>query len=313
MGTITLRQIRYFQALARHRHFGKAASACAVTQPALSMQIRDLEGFFGSPLVERLHDGVRLTALGAEVARRGDDILVAVADLESCARQEPFAAPFRLGIIPSIAPYLLPRLLPALGAGHPGLDLVLRETITETLVEELASGGLEAVIASMPLDHPELDEIQVFEDPFLLAVPAGHPLARRKAATEAMLESDDLLLLEDGHCFRDQALAVCRRIPVGRLRSFGATSLSTLHQLVANGQGITLLPRLFVEAELRGDPRVALLRFAPPAPFRTIGVAWRRASSVGREVEALAAAMRADRAALPPPEAADISPAEALP
>lgn len=307
MATITLRQIRYFQALARHRHFGKAASASAVTQPALSMQIRDLEAFFGSPLVERLHDGIRLTALGAEVARRGDDILVAVADLESCARQEPFAAPFRLGIIPSIAPYLLPRLLPALGAVHPGLELVLRETVTAALVDELASGGLEAVIASTPLDHPEFDEIAVFDDPFLLAVPVGHALARHQRATEAMLESADLLLLEDGHCFRDQALAVCRRIPVGRLRSFGATSLSTLHQLVANGQGITLLPRLFVEAELRGDPRVALLPFAPPAPFRTIGIAWRRASSVGREVEALAAAMRADAAALPLKEAADIS------
>jgi LysR family hydrogen peroxide-inducible transcriptional activator len=294
MATITLRQIRYFQALARHHHFGKAANFCAVTQPALSMQIRELENFFGAPLVERLHDGVRLTALGREVARRGDDILVAVADLESCARgtRAPFATSFRLGVIPSIAPYLLPQLLPEIRREHPDLDLVLRETITETLTEELAAGELEAIIASLPLEHPEFDEIAVFEDPFLLAVPADHPLAGKNIATEDMLETEDLLLLEDGHCFRDQALAMCRRIPVGRLRSFGATSLATLLQLVANGQGITLLPQLFVETEMRGDPRVALLPFADPKPRRSVGVAWRRSSSLEREIEALVIAIR---------------------
>lgn len=300
MTTITLRQIRYFQALVRHGHFGKAASACAVTQPALSMQIRDLESFFGGSLVERLHDGVRLTALGREVAQRSDEILVAVANLESCARRTraPFTASFRLGVIPSIAPYLLPQLLPEMRRQYPDLDLVLRETITETLTEELAIGDLEAVVASLPLEHPEFEELPVFEDPFLLAVPANHPLAAKNVATEDMLETDELLLLEDGHCFRDQALAMCRNIPVGRLRSFGATSLATLLQLVANGQGITLLPQLFVESELRGDPRIALLPFADPVPRRSVGIAWRRSSSLEREIEALAGLMRGRN---PPP------------
>lgn len=183
---------------------------------------------------------------------------------------------------------------------YPDLDLVLRETITDTLTEELAAGDLEAIVASLPLAHPEFDEIAVFEDPFWLAVPAGHPLAKRNFATEAMLETEELLLLEDGHCFRDQALAMCRRIPVGRLRSFGATSLATLLQLVANGQGVTLLPQLFVETELRGDPRITLLPFADPAPRRSVGIAWRRSSSLEREIEALTGLLRGRNArALP--------------
>jgi LysR family transcriptional regulator, hydrogen peroxide-inducible genes activator len=291
---ISLRSLRYFQTAARMGHFGRAADACAVTQPALSMQIRELETHLGAKLFERLRDGARLTEAGREALRHADRILGSVADLEAQARraQGPLAGPFRLGVIPSVAPYLLPRLLPAVMERVPNARLTLRETLTATLIEELQAGDLDAVIASLPLDHPDLAERPLFDDPFVLAVSAAGALGGAETASEEMLSSPDLLLLEDGHCFRDQALEVCRTLDAGRLRSYGATSLSTLVQLVANGQGMTLLPQLFVTAEARADPRVRLLRFPDPEPARTIGLAWRRSSSIEADVDEIEAAVR---------------------
>lgn len=290
---ITLRNLRYFQALARHGHFGKAASACAVTQPALSMQIRELEEHLGASLVERSRAGVRLTDLGRDVLRQADRILNGVADLETQARRARplLSGPFRLGVIPSIAPYLLPRLLPAVLARAPEAKLALRETRTAHLVDEMVAGELDAIIVSLHLDRPELAERPLFRDPFLLAVPGSSVLAQSERASEDMLHSPDLLLLEDGHCFRDQALTVCGTLNASRLNSYGATSLSTLLQLVANGQGITLLPQLFVSTEVRPDPRVTLLRFPDPAPERVIGLAWRRSSGIERDIDEIAAAV----------------------
>ncbi|GGE47393.1 LysR family transcriptional regulator [Agaricicola taiwanensis] len=291
---LTLRNLRYFQALARHEHFGRAAEACSITQPALSMQIRELEAHLGEKLVERSREGVRLTETGRETLKHAERILSAVADLESQARRSrpPLSGPFRLGVIPSVAPYLLPRLLPAVRRRVPDARLSLRETRTAQLVEELMAGQLDAVILSLPLHQPELTQQPLFDDPFLLAVGADSQFAENACANEAMLGSDDLLLLEDGHCFRDQALEVCRTLDAGQLRSYGATSLSTLIQLVANGQGITLVPQLFVSSEAQADPRVKMLHFPAPAPQRTIGLAWRRAANMQRDIREIAEAVR---------------------
>jgi LysR family hydrogen peroxide-inducible transcriptional activator len=296
---LTLRALRYFQMLAKLGHFGRAAEACAVTQPALSMQIRELETYLGTKLVERNRDGLRLTEAGRDVLRHADRILSAVADLEGEARRgrEPLSGPFRLGVIPSVAPYLLPRLLPAIMQHVPQARLTLRETMTAQLVDELLAGSLDAVIASLPLEHPEFAELPLFNDPFILAVAKTSPFAQADGADSGMLNSPDLLLLEDGHCFRDQALAVCRTLDTGRLRSYGATSLSTLVQLVANGQGITLLPQLFVSTEAKADSRVKLLRFSEPQPERTIGLAWRRTSAIKSDIDQIARGVEAALAA----------------
>ncbi len=277
---ITLRQLRYFHALAASGHFGRAAAASGISQPALSMQLRELETTLGGPLVERGPDGASLTGLGRDVEGRVTHILSAVRDLEEVARAQSgrLAGPLRLGVIPSVAPFLLPRLLARAARAYPALQLVVRETITAHLIEELADGSLDAIVASLPLDAGDFEEAPAFDDTFLLAAPAGSPHARRSPALAEAIAADELLLLEDGHCLRDQALAVCHRIDPRRLRSFGATSIATVVQLVAAGQGITLLPQMAVDAGMSADPRLAVVRFAPPEPHRTIGLAWRRVS-----------------------------------
>ena len=280
MDMITLRQLRYFHALAASGHFGRAAEASGISQPALSMQVRELEASLGGALVARGPDGAGLTELGKDVERRVTAILAAVRDLEDLAHahEERIAGPLRLGVIPSMAPFLLPRLLARAAAAYPALQLVVRETITAHLVEELADGSLDAIVASLPLETGDFEEVAAFDDAFLLAAPAGSPHARRSPALAEAIAAEELLLLEDGHCLRDQALAVCHRIDPRRLRSFGATSIATVLQLVAAGQGITLLPEMAMDAGISADPRLALVRFAAPEPYRTVGLAWRRAS-----------------------------------
>jgi LysR family transcriptional regulator, hydrogen peroxide-inducible genes activator len=288
---ISLKQLRYFDLLVATGHFGKAADRAGITQPALSMQVRELEKTLGDALIERGPAGSRLTRFGEEVAARATRILAGVRDLEelALARGELLSGPLRLGIIPSVAPFLLPSLLELAASRYPDLQLSVRETITETLVEELVAGDLDAVVASLPLDHDELKEAAVFEDRFLLASPAGSPHAARRPALADLIEADELLLLEDGHCLRDQALAVCHAIDPARLRSFGATSFSTLLQLVAAGRGVTLLPEMAVNAGIVVDPRLRVNRFAKPEPSRTIGLAWRGSSPRERDFQALAA------------------------
>ncbi|WP_421723333.1 hydrogen peroxide-inducible genes activator [Bauldia sp.] len=287
---ISLKQLRYFDLLAATGHFGRAADRAGVSQPALSMQVRELERALDGRLVEREPGGARLTPLGEEVARRTASILSEVRDLESLAdiRGGLLSGPIRLGIIPSVAPFLLPPLLKLIESEHPDLELTIRETVTEALVEELASGRLDVVIASLPLERDDLEEAEAFEDRFLLAASEGTPHAARTPALADLIEADELLLLEDGHCFRDQALSVCHAIDPARLRSFGATSFSTLLQLVAAGHGVTLLPEMAVAAGIVADPRLRLNRFARPEPSRTIGVAWRRRSPRADDYRALA-------------------------
>jgi LysR family hydrogen peroxide-inducible transcriptional activator len=274
---ITLKQLRYLSALVQHGHFGKAAKACAVTQPALSMQIQELEAELGVPLVERRPGEVSLTDVGLEVAQRAERVLAATRDLADFARHRGrlLTGRLQLGVIPSIAPYVLPKILPALQQRYSDLRVELRETQTHVLVDELHRGALDAVMLALPADDAEIESVPLFEDPFLLAVPStdNRPEGARVSAED--IDMQRLILLEEGHCLRDQALALCSS--VRRDVSLGATSLATVMQMVANGYGVTLLPHIAVDVELR-DERVKLLRFAEPAPGRTVGLAWRRTS-----------------------------------
>jgi LysR family transcriptional regulator, hydrogen peroxide-inducible genes activator len=288
---ISLRQLRYFASLARHRHFGRAADDCAVTQPALSMQIRDLEREIGADLVERRPGEVVLTATGIEVAQRAERILAAARDLVDFARhRQILSGPLKLGIIPTLAPYLLPRLLPRLQQAYPSLRLDVRETQTAALVGELVAGDLDCVLIALPVEHADVDTIALFEDRFLLAAPVDEPMPRRA------LKADDvdrgrLILLEEGHCLRDQALAFCATNRRDSAAALGSTSLATVMQMVANGYGVTLVPEIAAEVEVR-DQRVALKRFVAPEPGRTIGLAWRKTSPRRRDYDAFGKAVK---------------------
>jgi LysR family hydrogen peroxide-inducible transcriptional activator len=276
---MTLKQLRYLVALAEHRHFGRAARACSVTQPALSMQIRELERDLGVDLVERRPGEAMLTEIGAEVARRAADVLAVTRDLADFARHnnQALTGRLRLGIIPTVAPYILPRVLPLLQRRYPELRIELRETQTKILIEELTSGALDAVLLALPVNADEIETIPLFEDPFLLAVPASDPRPDTVRVTASDIEHERLILLEEGHCLRDQALAYCARVRRDAPASLGSTSLSTVMQMVANGYGITLVPHIAIDAKVH-DERVKLLRFTSPEPGRTIGLAWRRSS-----------------------------------
>jgi LysR family transcriptional regulator, hydrogen peroxide-inducible genes activator len=284
---ITLRQLRYLTSLARHRHFGRAAEDCAVTQPALSMQIRELEREIGAELVERRPNDVALTETGIEVAERAERILAAARDLVDFARhRNVLSGPLKLGIIPTLAPYILPRVLPRLQKSYPDLRLELRETQTRLLLDELAAGELDCAMLALPTEGADVETLTLFDDRFLLAVPVAEPVSARGPIALDDVDQRRLILLEEGHCLRDQALAFCatkrRDAPAG----LGATSLATVMQMVANGYGVTLLPEVAVDAEAH-DGRVKLLRFAEPEPARSIGLAFRRTSPRRRDFEEL--------------------------
>jgi LysR family transcriptional regulator, hydrogen peroxide-inducible genes activator len=276
---ITLRQLRYLQALARHRHFGRAAEACAVTQPALSMQIRELEKELEVELVERRPGDAALTEIGVLVAKRGDEVLAAARDLVDFARHRDrvLKGQLKLGVIPTLAPYVLPKLLPLLHVLHPDLVVKLRETQTGSLIEELVAGDLHAVMLALPAPGVDIEVIRLFEDPFVLAVPADDPYPETARVRADQVDQSRLILLEEGHCLRDQALAFWSTANSNLPLSLGAASLATIMQMVAHGHGVTLLPQVAVDAELQ-DQRIKLLRFAPPEPSRMIALAFRRTS-----------------------------------
>src|SRR5262249_21443545 len=274
---ITLKQLRYLSALSQHGHFGKAAKACAITQPALSMQIQELEAELGVPLVERRPGAAALTDIGVEVAGRAERVLASVRDLADFAqhRGRLLSGRMQLGVIPSIAPYVLPRILPVLQRRYPDLRVELRETQTRVLLDELHRGTLDVIMLALPVDDAEIESSKLFADAFLLAVPSTDNRPESMRVTEEDIDTQRLILLEEGHCLRDQALALCAS--THRNAALGATSLATVMQMVANGYGVTLLPHIAVDVELR-DERVKLLRFIEPVPGRTIGLAWRRTS-----------------------------------
>ena len=285
---ITLRQLRYFEAVARHLHFGKAAAECAVTQPALSQQISEMESTLGVPLLERSSRRIALTQKGEEIARRALRILGDVRDLTDYARHGSgvLSGPLRIGVIPSIAPYLLPKALPLVHSTYPALELQLRESHTNALVDELAQGKLDVVLMALPARDPSFDSLPLFIDRFLLASSAEMPPSGTTFTSPDLIPPERLLLLEEGHCLRDQALTYCRIPRSEKMSGFGAASLSTIMQMVANGYGVTLLPEICVPVEGR-DSRIALSRFSAPEPQREIGLVWRRSSPRREDFKAL--------------------------
>lgn len=289
MTHITLKQLRYFDALARERHFGHAASACAVTQPALSMQIQELEASLGLALVERTRSGVKLTPKGEEIARRAQRLLNDARDLVDYAKHTAgvLSGSLRIGVIPSVAPYLLPSLLPLLRERYPDLELHVRETQTQPLALELVEGKLDVLLLALPLKHPDIETFPIFEDRFLLAMPSSKKLSGQVRATKELIESDHLLLLEEGHCLRDQALTFCNLRQVDAVNTFGASSLSTIVEMVSAGLGITLLPEICLGVESR-NRNLKVIRFAEPEPSRSLGLAWRRSSPRQKDFKALA-------------------------
>lgn len=286
MMNLTLKQLRYFEALARHGHFGRAAEASNISQPALSTQIRDLEAALGATLFERTPRQVRLTAFGEAFAGRARDILRGVDELGDFARlaKGRLAGRLRLGLIPTVAPYVLPPLIAGLGQGYPGLDLDIRETITPKLIDELTDGRLDAAIVALPISEPAFTEVPLLTEDFVLvraAEDAGTPMP-----DPAELHTMRLLLLEEGHCFRDQALSFCK-LPKDRPRhGLDGSSLATLVQMVGAGIGVTLIPDMAVPVETRAAP-VVIGHFAQHPPQRTIGMVWRSRSPLSDQLAAL--------------------------
>jgi LysR family hydrogen peroxide-inducible transcriptional activator len=277
---VTLRQLRYFETLARTKHFGQAADQCAVTQPALSMQIKELERELGVDLVERRGGSVAMTQVGQEIAARAEAILNQVRELSDFAHQHHgvLTGPLRLGIIPSIAPYLLPDILTEIARQYPALDLQIRETQTNALLEELMRGDLDAALLALPIPQPQIETMALFEDRFLIAVQSQAAQNWAACDLHARIGQERLLLLEEGHCLRDQALQFCRIANTQARKSLGAASLTTIMQMVAAGHGITLLPELCAKTEVDRQ-RVALIEFPDEAPMRIVGLAWRRTST----------------------------------
>jgi LysR family hydrogen peroxide-inducible transcriptional activator len=292
---VTLRQLRYLAALVEHGHFGRAAEACSVTQPALSMQIRDLERTLGVTVVERRPGEVMLTDVGREIARRGEDLLTASRDLVDYARHRGrlLTGRLTLGLIPSLAPYLLPKLLPELQRRFPELRLELREAQTRPLLDDIKSGALDAALLALPAGDSEIGSIALFDDAFLLAVPADDPRPETTRVAVDSIDRSRLILLEDGHCLRDQALALCGNAGGGRgAMTFGASSLTTVIQMVASGYGVTLIPQIAADVERR-DSRVKFLPLERPQPGRSIGLVFRKTSPRQEDFAALGEVVRA--------------------
>jgi len=281
---ITLRQLRYFDALARHGHFGRAAEACSISQPALSMQIKEMEVVLGGVLMERSARQVTLTKFGEEIVQRVRDILRSVDELGDFARasRDRLAGRLRIGMIPTIAPYLLPKVIENLARLHPELDIHVRETLTPRLIKEVAEGRLDTAIVALPVSEPSLTEVACFSEHFLLVRPGedeGTPVPSHETLREMRL-----LLLEEGHCFRDQALSFCNMRSSPPREVLDASSLSTLVQMVGAGIGVTLIPEMAVAVETR-SATVSVARFKNPQPSRTIGMVWRKTSPLATQLQ----------------------------
>jgi LysR family hydrogen peroxide-inducible transcriptional activator len=296
---MNLRDLTYLVSLAEHRHFGRAAEASFVSQPTLSTQIKKLEDELGVALVERTPRKVLLTETGREIASRARAVLAEVDEIRAIAQRtrDPEAGKLRLGVFPTLGPYLLPHLVPLVRRRFPRLELLLIEEKTEQVIRMLREGSLDVGILALPLHEESLHAEFLFEEPFVLAVPDDHPLAQRKARLKlADLEDESLLLLEDGHCLRDQALELCQLAGAGEKVGFRATSLETLRQMVAANVGITLLPTLAIKPPVARTGNVQLLEFAGHAPSRRIGLVWRKSSSLGPFLKRFADVVRS----LPP-------------
>jgi LysR family transcriptional regulator, hydrogen peroxide-inducible genes activator len=291
---MNLRDLKYLVALADHKHFGRAATACFVSQPTLSTQIKKLEDELGVALVERAPRHVMLTPAGRDAAERARVIIAEVEQMKEAARrtQNPEAGTVRLGIFPTLGPYLLPHVVPSIRMRFPQLELLLVEEKTDVILRQLREGKLDAGVLALPLHDDQLHMDYLFEEPFLLAVPDGHALAKLERLSMGDLAHESLLLLEDGHCMRDQSLDVCHLAGASEKTGFRATSLETLRQMVAANVGITLLPMLAVKPPVAPSRDVHLLPFRDPPPTRRIAMVWRRSSAMSEFLEKLAELFR---------------------
>ena len=289
---VTLKHLRYFEALSQHRHFGRAAAACAISQPALSLQIKELETILGAPLVERGARQIRLTSLGASFATRVHEILRAVDELGDLARAaySPLLGRLAIGIIPTIAPYLLPSIIKGLNAHYPALDLRPREAVTQKLLEDLTNGKLDTAIMALPIAAPGLHEEPLFDEEFVLVRPLAD--AQKPVPNPASLREMRLLLLEEGHCFRDQALSFCKIEGALPRDVMEGSALSTLVQMVGVGIGVTLIPEMAVGIETR-SAAVSIARLSHPRPTRRIGMIWRKTNPLSDQLIHIAGIIRA--------------------
>ncbi len=292
MNGVTLKQLRYFEALAQHGHYGRAADSCAISQPALSLQMKALEDALGVPLIERGTRHVRLTNLGESLAIRVRDILRAVDELGDLAQahRKPLMGRFRIGVIPTVAPYLLPAVIKELSLRFPGLDLHPREAVTQRLIDDLLDARMDAAILALPVSEPSLTELALFDEQFLLV--RARKDAKKPVPNPEILREMRLLLLEEGHCFRDQALSYCNLTSSAPRDLMEASSLSTLVQMVGAGIGVTLIPEMAVAIETR-SASVSVARLPAPHPTRRIGMVWRKSNPVADQLAQVAAIVQA--------------------
>ena len=290
---MNLRDLKYMVALADLGHFGKAAEACFVSQPTLSTQIRKLEDELGVALVERAPRKVMLTAVGQDVVQRARRIVADVEQMKEAARRsrDPESGSLRLGVFPTLGPYLLPHVVPQLRERFPHLELLLVEEKSDVLLQSLREGKLDAALLALPVHDEQLHAEFLFEEPFVFAAPVRHPLAAQDSLAMSQISDETLLLLEDGHCLRDQALDVCRLSGAQEKSGFRATSLETLRQMVAAGVGVTLLPALAVHEPIAQSPNIRLLPFRDPPPSRQIALVWRKSSATDEFLRRLADAI----------------------
>lgn len=287
----TLKHFRYFDALAQSGHFGRAAEMCSISQPALSVQIRELEAMLGAPLVERTARQIRLTTLGEEFLQRARRVLNEVEDMNELARQPngPLKGNLRMGIIPTVAPYLLPQIIRGISAKLPDLELQPRESVTQMLLEDLLQTRLDFIIAALPVSEPSLREFALFDEDFVLIRSAAE--AHKPIPKPNNLQEMKLLLLEEGHCFRDQALSFCDISPTDPSLRMEGSSLSTLVQMVDAGLGLTLIPEMAVPLETKGTS-VCVAHFKDQKPKRTIGMVWRKSNPLEKQLMGLGATIR---------------------
>lgn len=301
---MNLQDLRYLVAVADHRHFGRAAEACFVSQPTLSTQLKKLERELGVELIERNPRQIMLTGVGESVVERARVVLRETDNIREVARRatDPEAGSLRIGLFPTLAPYLLPHIVPVLHERFPKLELLLVEEKSAVVHQRLRDGQLDVGLLAMPVHDDHLICEPLFSEEFVLAVPSGHPLSQVDGTVStSVLAGENVLLLEEGHCLRDQALSVCQLAGAEERAGFRATSLETLRQMVAAGVGVTLLPELAVEAPVPASPDIDLVRFDPPVPRREIAMFWRRTSAYADFLPEIAEAIRSVATALVDP------------
>jgi LysR family hydrogen peroxide-inducible transcriptional activator len=296
---MTLTELRYIVAVARERHFGRAAETCFVSQPTLSVAVKKLEDELGVTLFERGPGEVSVTPAGGKIVEQAQRVLEEASRIReiAAAGKDPLAGPLRLGAIYTIGPYLLPKLIPILRKTAPAMQLLIQENFTHRLAEELKNGEVDVILIALPFETPGVATRAVYDEPFLVAVPKGHPWENRKRVTSDELASESLLLLGEGHCFRDQVLEICHTVRARERSPLAKTveggSLETIRQMVAGGVGVTVLPATSTSASGGASDLIRILPFARPAPTRRVGLAWRRSFPRPEAIEALRKAILA--------------------